>query len=193
MLLWLSKECVSCSLLSIGAKKKIKTKYCDYLLCVQSPFFHAFINNSRTIYGFFFFIPLVAKNKNKRNFCEYLHVLALVAFFFFPSILKMFFWSKRIAKGGYGIPQDIVFISSHNAKGQVLFLLMTVMFMDLLQVTIFWVFATIFFEMVLLNSIATLKGYCNACHFKYLVLKSEIFYFFGLLQSILFQGRRRGG
>jgi hypothetical protein len=85
----------------------------------------------------------------------------------------MLFWSKRIAKGGYGIPQDIVFISSHNVKGQVLFLLMIVMFMDLLQVIIFWVwnFAAIFFEMLLLNNIAMLKGYCNACHFKYLVLK----------------------
>jgi len=58
-------------------------------------FFHAFINNSRTIYGFFFFIPLVAKNKYKRNFCEYLHVLALVAFFFFPIYFKDAFLEQK--------------------------------------------------------------------------------------------------
>lgn len=64
------RMCVSCSLLSICAKKKIKTTYCDYLLCVQWPFFSCFYEQLKNNLWLFFFIPLVAKENTKGTFAN---------------------------------------------------------------------------------------------------------------------------
>ncbi len=172
MLLWLSKECDSYSLLNIGAKKKIKTKYCDYLLCVQSPFFLCFYKQLKNNLWRFFLYTI--SGKNKIQVLLWISTCSCFSSSFFVFVyFKCVFLEQKNCQRRLEDTSRYSFHFISQCQGTFFFGLMIVMFMDLLQVTIFWVwnFVAIFFEMLLLNSVATLKGYCNACHFKYLVLK----------------------